>query len=265
MPVANPSLRRLTVGHLLGSFRRLPIVALIAGAMFVIAPAATLADTYGPCEVSASVGGSTTDIAAMTTWQISSTDRPILRMVAPFEIQPVSEFGSTQPRRYYWLAGLGVQAVKGDAGSVPGTTGALDFGLERLLGARFNLNWGINGPESGDQCSWSSVVTLADVNPLLTVFGGGALLLALVALLAIVGSTRVKGRWWLRIGLGVLGAIGGFAAESSLEQFAVVPWKSGFLLGIGLALIGLVAGLTLLGLAHRANPDARPPAGTPLR
>ena len=88
----------------------------------------------------------------------------------------------------------------------------------------------------------------------------------MVALLAISSAAPAsKGVGGCGFGLGVLGATGGFAAESSLEQFAVVPWKSGFLLGIGLALIGLVAGLTLLGLAHHANPDARPPAGTPLR
>jgi hypothetical protein len=122
------------------------------------------------------------------------------------------------------------------------------------MGGRFNLYYSIDGPDSGDQCSWSALVVLDDVNPLLTVFGGGALLFALIALLAIVGSARVRSRWWLRIGLAVFGAVAGIAAASALEQFAAIPWKSGFFLGIGLAAIGLVAGLLLVGLANRSKP-----------
>lgn len=257
MHLAHPSRRRAALGQRLAALRRLSILGVIAGTGLLTFPGATVADTYGPCQVSATIGGASSDISALTTWHTRSTDQPVLAIAAPFKIRPQSDpYSGGPPGRSYWLAGLGVNAEKGVGGSSPGTTAALDFSPERLLGARFNLYWSTEGPESGDQCSWSSIVVLDDVNPLFTVFGGGALLLALIALVAIVGSTRVRGRWWLRIGLGVLGVAGGIAAASALEQFAVIPWKSGFVLGIGLAMIGLVAGLLLVGVANRAKPAA---------
>jgi hypothetical protein len=260
MHLAHRSRHRDALGRRLGALRRLSILGVMAGTWLLTFPGATVADTYGPCQASATIGGASTDITALSTWHTRSTDQPVLAIVAPFKIRPQSDpYSNGPPRRYYWLAGLGVDAEKGVGGSSPGTTAPLDFAPERLLGARFNLNSSIDGPDAGDQCSWSAAVVLDDVNALLTIFGGGALLLALIALVAIVGSARVRGRWWLRIGLGVLGAVGGIAAESALEQFAVIPWKSGFVLGIGLAVIGLVAGLLLVGLANRSKPA--PPTG----
>jgi hypothetical protein len=237
--------------------RRLSILGLIAGTWLLAVPGAALADTYGPCRVSATIGGASSDVTTLRDWHTRSTDQVILAMTAPFSIRPQSDpYGGGPPARSYWLAGLGLNAEKGVDGSSPGTTAPLDFAPERVLGARFSLNWSINGPESGDQCSWTAAVVLDDVNPLLTVLGGGALLLAVIALVAIVASIRVRARWWLRIGLGVLGAVGGIAAESALEQFAVIPWKSGFVLGLILMLVGLVAGLVLVGLASRPKPTA---------
>lgn len=255
MHLAHRSRRPDALGRRLGPLRRLSILGVIAGSSLLAFPGATAADMFGPCQASATIGGAGSDLTALTTWHARSTDRPVLAISAPFKIQPQSDaYGGGPPRRYYWLMGLGVVAEKGVGGSSPGTTAPLDFGPERLLGARFNVNWSIAGPGSGDQCTWSAVVVLDDVDPLLTVFGGGALLLALVALVAIVRSTRVRGRWWLRIGLGVLGAVGGIGAESALEQFAVIPWKSGFVLSISLTVIGLMAGLLFVGLANRSKP-----------
>lgn len=236
------------------SVRWLAVLAVAVGAWLVAFPGAAQADMYGPCTVSTVAGGTPMDVTDLVTWHTRSTDQVMLAIAAPFEIRPDSaSYALGPPRRYYWLGGFGVSATKGGGPSSPGITAPLDFASERLLGARFNLNWSIEGPQSGDQCSWSTIAVLDDVNPLFTVFGGGALLLAVLAVVAIVVGSRARARWWKRIGLGLLGAAGGIAAASALEQFAVTPWKSGFVLGYGLALIGLVAGLMLVGVARRAK------------
>ena len=82
------------------------------------------------------------------------------------------------------------------------------------------------------------------MNPLLTVFGGGGLLLALLGLLAIMGA-RAEAGWGSRILALVLGGLGGLGLGLALEHFGVLdPTQP---IGLGIAVIAAVLGLLLAG------------------
>jgi hypothetical protein len=187
------------------------------------------------------------DLATLSTWHLRSTDRPTVVVSGPFQI-----LSATPPVRSYWLAALGVKREIDPGAGPPGTVANIDLSTERLLGPRFDLSESILGPADSDQCSWFPPVVLDDVNPLFTVFGGGALVIALLAALAVLGSIRVRSRWKLRFALGVIAAVGVIAGWSALEQFGIVPWRDH---GPGLYLVpvGFLAGFVLVGLCARSH------------
>ena len=78
-------------------------------------------------------------------------------------------------------------------------------------------DYGVSVPS--DICGWSGTIVLDDVQPLLTVLGGGACVVALLAAIVVLLSIRIRGRWWLRLAIGLVGAAAWVATWSAVDQF----------------------------------------------
>jgi hypothetical protein len=89
------------------------------------------------------------------------------------------------------------------------------------------------------------------VNPLLTVFGGGGIALAIVAALVLVLAMVNGGGIGSRILGLVFGALGGAGLGLALEQFGILDPTT--LIGLVILVIGAVLGLVLPGLLNRGS------------
>ena len=121
-----------------------------------------------------------------------------------------------------------------------------DGHVPSALGQRFV----IAGSASGDaSCNGQITMIIDDVNPLLTAFGGGGLLLALIGLLAILMGARSRGTTAVRALATLFGGLGGLGLALALEQFGILdPTQP---IGLLIALAGALLGL---GLAGRFGP-----------
>jgi hypothetical protein len=107
----------------------------------------------------------------------------------------------------------------------------------------------IAGSASGDgSCSGQVTIIIDDVNPLLTVLGGGGLVLFVLGLIIVLIGARSEGGCLMQLIDAGFGFLGGAGLALSLEQFGIldptVP------IGLGLAVILALVGFILTGRLH---------------
>ena len=128
-------------------------------------------------------------------------------------------------------------------GETAGSVDGVPVATYAILGHRFV----VAGSASGDgKCSGQIEILLDDVNPLLTVLGGGGVILAIIGLIAVLLFARSEGGC-LNRGLSALfGGLGGLGLALALEQFEILdPTQPiGLFILIGAAVLGFItAGL----------------------
>lgn len=223
--------------------RRLAAVVALVGMLFAF-PGGAAATITGGCtgEGHATSGG--VNLTTATEWHIKRTDVGGGSGTAPAPIKAAS-VGA-------YAAGVSIPIASGTSedGETSGSVENVSASTLAILGSRFI----IAGSGTGDAtCNGQITIIIDEVNPLLTVLGGGGLLLALLGLLAIIMGARSQAGWGSRILAFVLGGLGGLGLGLALEQFGVLdPTQP---IGLGIAVIAAVLGLLLAGrLGSRTEP-----------
>ena len=217
------------------SIRRGAAVMAVA-ALLLALPAAVSATITGGCTGEGHATSGSVNLTSASEWHIQSADVGGGSGTAPAPIKAAS-VGA-------YAAGIQIPIASGTSedGETAGSVEGVSASLFATLGKRFV----IAGSGTGDvSCSGQITMIIDDVNPLLTVLGGGGLLLALIGLLAIIMAARSNGGAGARIGAFLLGGLGGLGLALALEQFGILdPTQP---IGLIIALIAAVLGLLLAG------------------
>jgi hypothetical protein len=118
-----------------------------------------------------------------------------------------------------------------------------------VLGQRFTVAGSASGPTGS--CSGQITIILDDVNPLMTVLGGGGMVAGLVGAAVVVSGLFLGGGLLSRLLGGLFGGLGGVGLALALQQFGVLDPTT--LIGLVIPGVGLVAGVGLPGLLHSSG------------
>ena len=215
--------------------RRLAAGAAVV-ALLLAFPAAVAATITGGCTGEGHATSGSVDLTTATEWHVKRSDVGGGSGTAPAPIRAasVSAYG----------AGLPIPIASGTDpdGKTSGSVDNVSVSTLAILGARFI----VAGSGTGDaNCNGQITIIIDDVHPLLTVLGGGGLLLAVIGLLAIIMGARSDAGWGSRILAFVLGGLGGLGLGLALEQFGMLdPTQP---IGLGIAVIAAVLGLLVAG------------------
>ena len=214
--------------------RLLPGAALVATVL--VWPASAVATITGGCTGEGHATSGSVDLTTATEWHVKRDDvgGGSGTSPAPIRSASVSAYG----------AGIPIPIASGtdEDGKTTGSIDNVSVSTLAILGSRFI----VAGSGTGDvNCNGQITIIIDDVNPLLTVFGGGGLLLALIGLLAIIVGAQRQAGWGSRILAFVLGGLGGLGLGLALEQFGILnPTQP---IGLGIAAVAAVLGLLLAG------------------
>jgi len=227
-----------------GSLQRALRLAIIAGLAAALAiPGLAHATINGGCTASGQSTSGSVDLTSATEWHLKSTD------TAGGEGQSPAQMTSAEVHAYVLGLAIPIASGTGNGGTSGAVTG-VSVAPFAILGHRFT----VAGTASGQgACSGEITIILDDVNPALTAFGGGGLLLFAVGVVAILLGARSSGGLPRRILVAVLGGLGGAGLGVALAQFGVLDATS--LVGLALAIGGLVLGFVITGpLGRGASP-----------
>ena len=210
---------------------------LAAGSMVLLLAVPAAATIDPPCSgTGTSTSGGDIDLTTATEWHLLSTD------VAGGHGQSTVEMKSGSVAAHALGLSLPIASGSGD-GDTQGSVEGVSVSAFAILGQRFLVSCSASG-DSGS-CAGEIEIILDDVNPLMTVLGGGGLVLAVIGLVAIVMGARSGGGLGARIVAAILGGLGGAGLGVALEQFAILDPTS--FMGLVIAVVGLVLGLVLAG------------------
>jgi hypothetical protein len=211
--------------------------AMAVGSLGLLLAGPVTATITGPCSgTGSSTSGGEVDLTTATEWHLERADS------AGGSGQ--STIPMTSATVFVRALGLAIPIAGGSGdGDTSGSVSDVSVTTFALLGQRFVVDGSASG--SGASCSLSILVIIDDVNSLLTAFGGGGLLLALIGLLAIVMGARSRAGMAGRVFTAILGGLGGAGLGLALEQFAVLDPTT--FAGLGLAVLGFVLGFVLHG------------------
>jgi hypothetical protein len=222
--------------------RRL-LAPLMIGAVALAVPVVATATVDGGCKVTGtSTSTGAIDLTTAAEWHLKSTDVAGGNGTAP------SKQTSASVGAYALGLQLPIASGSGD-GDTAGSVDGVSVSAYSALGARFTVAGSSTGEGGG--CSGQVNIILDDVNPLLTVFGGGGIALAIVAALVLVLAMVNGGGIGSRILGLVFGALGGAGLGLALEQFGILDPTT--LIGLVILVIGAVLGLVLPGLLNRGS------------
>ena len=229
--------------------RRLATLALL-GALFMAFPAIATATIDPPCSGTGHSSSGDIDLTTQHEWHMNSTDTA------------GGDGSSTAPMkaavvRAYAFGGLSLPVAQGtsDDGSSSGSVSGLSVDAYAVLGARFYVAGSASG-DNGASCSGSILIILDDVNPVLTVFGGGGLALFVIGLIAVLLLARSGGGCFLQIVALLLGLLGGAGLAIALGQFGLLDATQP--VGLAFPVVGAVAGAGTCGRFHPAPPPPAP-------
>jgi hypothetical protein len=212
-------------------------LALAACFLVLLFASPAAATITGPCSgTGTSSSSGDIDLVTATEWHLQRADSAGGNGQSTVEMTSATVFARALGLSIPIAGGSGDGDTSGSVSDVSVTTFA-------LLGQRFVVDGSASG--GGASCSLSILVIIDDVNPLVTAFGGGGLLLGLIGLLAIVMGTRSRAGMAGRIFTAILGGLGGAGLGLALEQFAVLDPTT--FAGLGLAVLGFVLGFVLHG------------------
>jgi hypothetical protein len=200
-------------------------------------PGAVGATIGGGCTGEGHSTSSSVNLTTGTVWHLKKDDIAGGSGTAPVKMKAasVSAYG----------LGIGIPIASGTSkdGETSGKVDGVSVATYAILGHRFV----VAGSASGDgSCSGEIDIIIDDVNPLLTLLGGGGLILAIIGLIAMLLFSRSSGGCLNRVLSGLFGGLGGLGAGLALEQFEVLdPTEPiGLFILIGAAIIGfLTAGI----------------------
>ena len=190
------------------------LAALLLGAL----PAATAATVTGGCIVTgSSTSGGRIDLTTATVWHVRSSDQISASGSAPFE--------QSEGAASAHVLGFAVPLASGRSAAEHAVqSDTYEVSTLALLGRIFVLSGASTGPFH--DCAGQVEVVIDDVNPLLTVLGGGGLVVALLGLLGgLWGLRRSESAWRRLVGLVALGLIG--AGISLVLQQTSTPGAPG--------------------------------------
>ncbi len=223
------------------------IAPILAIALALAIPAVAGATVTGGCQVTGtSTSGGTIDLTTAAEWHLQSTDIAGGSGTAPSE-QTAASVGA-----YALGLQLPIASGSGDGGTT-GEVQGVSVSAFTALGARFTVAGSSTGEGGG--CSGEVLIIIDDVNPLLTVFGGGGVAVAVIGALVLLLTMLNGGGFGSRIVGLVFGALGGLGLALALEQFGILDPTT----LVGLAILGVAAvlGLLLPGLLNRGPKSVR--------
>jgi hypothetical protein len=203
-------------------------------------PSMTSATINGGCHAQGdSTSGGTVDLTTLDEWHLKSTDLVSASGSAPTTMTSASVSA--------YALGMSIPIASGSGtGGTKGEIDSLDISTFGMLGARFTVQGSASGP--GGSCSGTITIVLDDVNPLMTVTGGGGIAAVLGAAIAIVLGAVFGGGLLSRVLGGLFGALGGLGLGLSLEQFGLLDPTSP--IGLIVLLVCVVVGLIVPGILH---------------
>jgi hypothetical protein len=232
--------------------RRLAIGAAALVALLAL-PLAVSATVGGGCTAEGHSTSSSANITTDTEWHLQSDDIAGGSGTAP------SKMTSAQVAAYALGIALpiaGGTSKPGDEGSAAGSVDGVAVATYAVLGKRFVVGGSASGP--GGSCSGEILIVLDDVNPLFTLLGGGGILVALVAILILLGLSRGGGGCLPRLVGGAFGLLGGTGAALAGEQFGVLDPTE--IIGLIIAIAAGIVGFLLPGIFHGGGGDTPAPA-----
>jgi hypothetical protein len=217
------------------------------GLLWLIAAPAALATVTGGCEVTGESPRGSIDLTTATEWHLRSTDLVGGRGSAPEPQKAVTVVA--------YSLGLPLPVVSAvsedEEGETEGSTSGIAVSTYAALGHRFFV------AGASTSCSGSVLIILDDVNPFLTLLGGGGLVAAVVGLLAMLWVARHEDGCLMTLLGAFFGLLTGLGLSLLLEQLGffdpTVP------LGLGLVVVLAVIGAILAGRLA-AHPELEPPA-----
>jgi hypothetical protein len=216
--------------------RRLAAATALVGLLFAF-PVATSATITGGCTGEGHSTSSSANLTTDTEWHLKRDDAAGGSATSPAKMK------SASVAAYALGIGIPIAGGKSEDGETDGSVDGVSVATYAILGHRFV----VAGSASGDgQCSGQIEILLDDVNPLLTVLGGGGIILALIGLIAMLLFARTEGGCANRILSGLFGALGGLGLGLALEQFEILdPTQPfGLFILVGAAVLGFItAGL----------------------
>ncbi|MFI5253977.1 MAG: FGLLP motif-containing membrane protein [Candidatus Limnocylindrales bacterium] len=159
------------------------IVATLAVAALALAmPAAVAADVAGGCTLTGtSTSGGPIDLTSTPTWHILKGDS-----ISGTATAPTTQWHAAVAAS---LLGLGIPIASGQSeGATHAASDSYDIAAIAALGRVFVISGSSTGPHGG--CSGQVQVVIDDVNPLLTVMGGGGLAGVVLGLLGLAWASR---------------------------------------------------------------------------
>lgn len=228
------------------------LLALLA--LLLAFPGSAGATITGGCTGEGHSTSSSANLTTETEWHMRSTDTAGGSGTSPAKMH------SASVGAYALGIALPIASGTSEDGETTGAVEGVSVATYAILGARFT----VAGSASGDgQCSGQITIILDDVNPLLTVLGGGGILLAIIALFVLIALSRGGGGCAQRISGGLFGLLGGLGGALAAEQFGFLDPTEifGLLIVIAAAILGFVVpGLFGGGETPPAAPTSPPPS-----
>jgi len=216
------------------------LVAVIGMALL---PGLALATVDGGCTVTGTATSSgSVDLTTAEEWHLQSTDVAGGSGSAPVP-QTSASVGA-------YALGMRVPIVSGSSdgeGDMSGSVSGVKVSQIAWLGSRFLVSGSSSGDGSG--CSGSVLVILDDVNPLLTVLGGGGMALAAIGVIVLMAAMVNGGGPASRIVGLVFGLVGAGGLGLAFEQLDILDPQS--FMGLAMLVGGALLGTVVPGLLNR--------------
>jgi hypothetical protein len=226
--------------------RRLGTIAAVV-ILLLASPVSVGATITGGCTGEGHSTSSGANLTTDTEWHLKRDDVAGGSGTAPVPMRSalVSAYG----------LGIGLPIASGvdEEGETEGSVEGVQVDIYAILGHRFV----VAGSASGDgQCSGEIEIILDDVNPLLTVFGGGGIILALIGLIAVLLFMRSSGGLANRFLSALFGALGGLGGALAAEQFEILDPTEPF--GLFVVLAAAIIGFITAGMLGSGRVGVEP-------
>jgi len=221
-----------------------------AGALVALAlvfPTSATATITGGCTGEGHSTSSSVNLTTDTIWHLQRDD------VAGGSGTSPGAMHSANVSAYGLGLGLPIAGGTSEQGETSGSLDGISVSTYAVLGRTFV----VAGSASGDaQCTGQIEIVIDDVQAIFTVFGGGGIILGVLALLGMLLATRGERRLTGRIVSAFLGALAGIGLGLSAEQFGLLdPTQPiGLFLVVGLVVLGFLTA----GLFGRRGPTPLP-------
>lgn len=232
--------------------RRLALSAVAVLALLAL-PLAVAATVTGGCTAEGHSTSSSANITTDTEWHLKRDDIAGGSGTAPVNMTRASvaayALGIALPI-------AGGESKPGDDGDAAGAVDGVSVATYAILGKRFVVGGSASG--AGAPCAGQILIILDDVDPLFTLLGGGGILIAVVALLILIGLSRGGGGCLPRIVGGAFGLLGGTGAALAGEQFGILDPTQ--VIGLVIAIAGAIVGFIVPGIFGGGGDAPTPPA-----